>query len=352
MLRLLPILRVTLVGLLLAGVGWGLPCAQDQTQRKVRQDAEAVRGTGSDATPAKELPPRKLRVFVLAGQSNMQGSGIIAADPKRNEGKGSLENLARSEESRERFGHLLDEEGKWKVRKDVLISYFERRGFLTVGYGARPDTIGPELGFGWVVGEHYEEPVLLIKVAWGGKAIGKEFRPPSAGGEVGESYTAMFQEIRRVLASLKQIYPKLVYDEVEIMGIGWHQGWNDRVNQEFNDAYEENLSCFIRDARKELGLPNLPFVIAETGMSGHEEKHPRALSLMKAQAAVASRKEFRGNVAFVGTRDFWRSKEQSPSGQAYHWNNNAETFYRIGDAMARAMIRLQTAVEKESRAGN
>ena len=153
----------------------------------------------------------------------------------------------------------------------------------------------------------------------------------------------MFTEIRRVLAELDQIFPELKYDEVELMGIAWHQGWNDRVNQAFNDAYEENLSCFIRDARKELGTPDLPFVIAETGMSGHEEKHPRAVSLMKAQAAVAQREEFRGNVAFVGTKDFWRDKSLSPSGQAYHWNNNAETYFLIGEGMAVAMQKLLPA---------
>ncbi|MCP4093043.1 MAG: sialate O-acetylesterase [Planctomycetes bacterium] len=285
-------------------------------------------------------PPPALHVFILAGQSNMQGSGMIAANADRNDGKGSLEFLTSSKETQERFGHLLDEEGSWKSRDDVMISYFERFGPLSVGYGARKDTIGPELGFGWTVGEHFDEPALLIKVAWGGKAIGKEFRPPSAGGEVGESYTAMFTEIRRVLDEVDTIFPELEYGKVELMGIGWHQGWNDRVNQEFNDAYEENLSCFIRDARKELGQPKLPFVIAETGMSGHEDKHPRAVSLMKAQAAVAQRKEFKGNVAFVGTKDFWRDKSLSPSGQAYHWNNNAETFYLIGEGMGQAMIEL------------
>ena len=78
------------------------------------------------------------------------------------------------------------------------------------------------------------------------------------------------------------------------------------------------------------------FVIAETGMSGPEEKHPRALALMKAQAAVAEREEFKGNVAFVGTKAFWRPQEKSPSAQGYHWNSNAETYYLIGKAMAEA----------------
>jgi alpha-galactosidase len=92
--------------------------------------------------------------------------------------------------------------------------------------------------------------------------------------------------------------------------------------------------------RKALGAPSLPFVIAETGMNGPEETHPRALSLMKAQAAVAERAEFKGNVAFVATRSFWRPKELSPTGQGYHWNSNAETYYLIGEAMGEAMKRL------------
>ena len=75
-------------------------------------------------------------------------------------------------------------------------------------------------------------------------------------------------------------------------------------------------------------------------MCGPNEKHSRALSLMAAQAAVAKMPEFQGNVAFVGTRNFYRSPEASPSGQQYHWNSNAETYYLIGEAMGEAMLEL------------
>ena len=61
---------------------------------------------------------------------------------------------------------------------------------------------------------------------------------------------------------------------------------------------------------------------------------------MKAQAAVAEHLDFQGNVAFVGTRAFWRPQEQSPSGQAYHWNTNAATYYLIGNALGKAMLRM------------
>ncbi len=291
----------------------------------------------------KDSSSKPVKVFVLAGQSNMEGQGFIKADPKRNEGKGTLEYLAKDKATADKFKHLLDKKGEWAVRDDVWIHYLDRKGKLTVGYGAKEDRIGPELGFGTVIGDACEEPVLLIKLAWGGKSLAKDFRPPSSGGEVGPFYKEIVDRTKAVLKDLKKEFPEFGDRGYELAGFGWHQGWNDRVNQAYNDEYEKNMANFIRDIRKDLGAKNLPFVIAETGMSGKEEKHPRALSLMKAQAAVAEYKEFQGNVAFVGTRDFWREKEVSPSGQAYHWNTNAETYYLIGEAMGIAMKKLCVA---------
>ena len=281
-----------------------------------------------------------VKVFILAGQSNMEGQGKIKADPKRNEGKGSLEYLVKDPATAARFKHLVDSSGAWVVRDDVWIWYLGRKGPLTVGYGARSDRIGPELGFGHVLGDCVENQVLLIKIAWGGKSLAKDFRPPSSGGQVGPYYTELVKTVKQVLAELKTEFPDYDGRGFELAGFGWHQGWNDRVNQAFNDEYEKNLANFIRDVRKDLGAKDLPFVIAETGMSGHKEKHPRALSLMRAQAAVAGYPEFKGNVAFVGTKGFYRPKEVSPSGQGYHWNSNAETYYLIGTAMGEAMKRL------------
>jgi len=34
------------------------------------------------------------------------------------------------------------------------------------------------------------------------------------------------------------------------------------------------------------------------------------------------------------------ARDQSPSGQGYHWNSNAETYDLIGEAMGEAMKRL------------
>ena len=286
-----------------------------------------------------------VKVFVLAGQSNMQGAGKVAAEPKANDGKGSLEWLVKQSDRAARFKHLVDADGNWVARQDVQIWYLGRTGDLAPGFGNREGFIGPELGFGHVVGDAIDEPVLLVKLAWGGKSLGKDFRPPSSGGEVGPYYRDVVKLTKETIADAAKLFPQYAGREMELVGFGWHQGWNDRVNQAFNDEYEQNMANFIRDIRKDLDAPGMPFVIAETGMSGHEEKHPRALSLMKAQAAVAEREEFRGNVAFVGTKDFYRPREESPSGQAYHWNNNAETYYLIGEAMGKAMLKLSDGKE-------
>jgi len=284
--------------------------------------------------------PAPVTVFVLAGQSNMEGQGFIPADPKRNGGKGSLETLAKDPTAPERIRQWIRADGGWVERDDVWVSYLGRTGGLRPGFGAKDDRIGPELGFGQVVGDALDEPVLLLKLAWGGKSLGKDFRPPSAGGETGPSYVEVVQTVKEALADPGRVWPAAAGRPVHLAGFGWHQGWNDRVNQAFNDAYATNMICFIRDIRREFGTPALPFVIASTGQGGAGDVHPRAVSLVRAQEAAAAFFGPDGKVAFIDTRPFWRPKEESPNGQGYHWNGNAETFHLIGTSPGEAMLRL------------
>ena len=98
---------------------------------------------------------KKVKVFILAGQSNMEGHGVVYIDPNKNAGKGSFEYLCRNKPSYKKFVEsMTDTSIKWKDRKDVFISFFERQGPLAVGYGfgSEMNRIGPELGFGWYLG--------------------------------------------------------------------------------------------------------------------------------------------------------------------------------------------------------
>jgi len=304
------------------------------------------------------VPAGDVQVFILAGQSNMVGAGKVDIDAKAaNGGAGTLRHMV-GDPAAARFAHLVNADKSWVVRDDVWISSFERKGGLSVGYGSGADRIGPEFSFGHRVGEKIDEPVLLIKAAWGGKSLAVDFRPPSAGkipyslgeqgdkrleedpGFVGQSYREMMAELRRVMNERDTIFPELKGRKAVLRGFAWHQGWNDRINDRFNGEYESNMIHFITDVRKELGVPELPFAIAETGMTGPGETHPRALSLMEAQRKAAEHFGKAGRVAFVATRGFWRPKEQSPSGQGYHWNSNAETYYLIGEGLADALLGL------------
>ncbi|MBA7636855.1 hypothetical protein ES703_44483 [subsurface metagenome] len=310
---------------------------------------------------AQQAGDSPLKIFILAGQSNMEGQGEMTSGAQ-----GNLTYLVEND-TEGTFQHLVDAGGDWVVRDDVWIWYKRGgttvvKGGLSAGYGVNSHCIGPELQFGHVMGESYGNQVLLIKTAWGGKSLAVDFRPPSSGydkvpvavGDQGYYYMEMMAIVADVLANLSTHFPAYDGQGYEIAGFGWHQGWNDRVNQTFNDEYEQNMANFIRDVRKDLGIPNLPFVIATTGMSGWDETHPRALSLMAAQLAMANATtypEFVGNVAVVETRDFWRTAAESPANQAYHWNRNAETYFLIGSAMGEEMIYLLAPMTISGNAG-
>ena len=298
---------------------------------------------------AKPKPVRKkngkLKVFILAGQSNMEGHGVIKGRPGQ---KGTLETLTKDPATTARYKHLLDAGGKWIVRDDVLLSYYDAKSKLTIGKSAAKNSIGPELAFGWVVGDYFEDKVLLIKRAPGGTSLAGPWRPPSSGpaGQkprgpgVGDQYDGMLADVKKALANLKADFPGYDGKGYEIVGFGWHQGWNDGCSANDVAQYEKNMVNLIRDVRKDLGLPKLPFVIGGSGFGGWGQTVPRRLGVMKAQAAAANRPEFKGNVKYVETRSFFRDGPVSPRPIRYHWCCNAETYYLIGEGMGKAMVEL------------
>lgn len=278
----------------------------------------------------------QLKVFILAGQSNMEGHGIISGSKP-----GTLETLLKEPASADRYKHLVAKDGKFVVRDDVWINFNSgNKGSLTVGGFAGKGSIGPELGFGWSVGNYLDEQVLLIKFGWGGTSLAGPWRPPSSGGTVGDCYKNMVKAVKEQLENLKKDYPKYDGKGYEIVGFGWHQGWNDGCSQADTDAYETNMANFIKDVRKEFGVPKLPFVIGGSGFGGWQQTNSRRLGIMKAQEAAAKHPEFKDNVRYVEARGFYHDEASSPHKFRFHWNGNAETYYLIGEGMGKAMIEL------------
>lgn len=297
-----------------------------------------------------------LKVFLMVGQSNMQGHGYY----KKKDGSGrpvngTIDWLADDPRTAKEFSKLKDGQS-YSKRKDVWITYNKQKASDTsitinmhgelVGYGGDPgeDHMGPELGFGWTVGDALEQQVLLLKVAWGGKNLAVDYRPPSSGGKTGHYYTTLMKDIKYSLANLKQYFPAYS-GSYELAGLAWHQGWNDGMSgDDYDKEYEANLVNFIKDLRKELGVAKLPVSIGVSGMLGwHGAKNPKRDIICDHQFAVADPKrhpEFKGNVATVETRDFHRDPSFSPGPQAFHWSNNAESYWLVGKAMAQAMLSM------------
>lgn len=304
------------------------------------------------AIAALDAPAKKLRVFVLAGQSNMEGPAILDLDPgwnpkDYNDGKGSLAQYLRDPAKKKRYAQVLDARGQWRVRDDVFVRYQLEDGALKKGPLAPGFTpydehhFGPELLIGHVLGDALEDPVLLVKTAWGGKSLFVDFRPPSAGGKTGPYYTKMIAEVRAALANVATDFPALAGREPELAGFVWYQGWNDGCDpQHAVPEYEQNLVHLIHDVRAEFHSPKLPVVIGE--ITGPWVKAEGEWELLrKAQAGAAARSEFAGTVVFVPTHDFVRKAEDSPNPtHGHHEFGNGETYYLVGEALGQALKKL------------
>ncbi len=293
---------------------------------------------------------KPLKVFILAGQSNMEGHAKIE----------TFDYIGDDPATAPLLKQMRGADGKPTVCDKVWISYFtgtgdkngEGFGKLTAGYGSRekPDQdggkIGPEFTFGLTLDQALDEPILIIKTAWGGKSLHTDFRPPSAGPyelnsyqrkvyygpkghgipedmdqwltekkqATGHYYRLMLEHVKRVLADPKRVCP--AYDAAqgyEIAGFVWLQGWNDMVDgHTYPDrgkpgrfaVYSDLLSHFIRDVRQDLGAPKMPFVIGVMGVGGLEAD-PDTQAFREAMTAPSLLPEFKGNVFAVPTAPFW-----------------------------------------------
>lgn len=300
------------------------------------------------ATTANAAEP--LKVYILAGQSNMEGHARTTVVDYMGEDPVSAPLLKK----------IKKPDGSFRMIDDVWISYQtgnqgridrenrEVYGQLTAGYGSQGrrdyskpgEKIGPELAFGITMQEGLEQPVLIIKTAWGGQSLHTDYRSPSSGPYVpteddikrkrfdtpekqqalkkktGARYHQMVEHVRFVLKDIKRVYPG--YDPAngyELSGFVWFQGFNDLVGRnvypEIKNStkprytnYTKWMANFIRDVRKDLKAPEMPFVIGVLGVGGKDTK-PHVLDFRSCQAAPADLPEFKGNVFAVPTAPYW-----------------------------------------------
>jgi len=323
----------------------------------------AADAAGPSAAPRPGRGPGKVKVFVLTGQSNMTGRGPQGRlDQPAADQKATLVHFIKRPENVEKYRSLYTGEKKdangWTIRDDVFVScgewphapglarsHWNKHGGLAPGYGGRRAYgFGPEFGIGFVLGERYDETVLLVKISFGGNNLARDFRPPSSGGTTGPRYETVVKTVKDSVANLPEIVPGYTDERgYEIAGMFWNQGESDML-EPLAGEYEENLVNLIKDLRGDLDAPDMKAVIAVTGYEGWKGKpshDPVARKVIEAQFAVARRPEFRGTVATTETRDFWRPREEfGGRGMSIHWNANGESYWLMGEAMGLDMIGL------------
>jgi alpha-galactosidase len=299
-------------------------------------------------TASSVAPKKPLKVFILAGQSNMQGHAKVS----------TFEHIGMDPATAPMLAEMLGPDSQPKVCERVWISSIgcagtdtkEQTGKLTAGFGASPEKIGPEFTFGLYMQKFTDAPILIIKTSWGGKSLNTDFRSPGAGPYVfnetqlaqlqkqgqdiaaikaerekatGHYYRLMIEHVKRVLADPKRVVPD--YDPAqgyELAGFVWFQGWNDMVDSGRYPqrdkpggyaAYSTTLAQFIRDVRKDLNALKMPFVIGVLGVGGPTVEYgPDELrykathqNFRDAMAAPAKLPEFQGNVVAVLTERYW-----------------------------------------------
>ena len=318
--------------------------------------------TAEGLPPAAPNANKPVKVYILAGQSNMEGHAAVS----------TFDYMARDPKTAPILQEMRGADGSPRVCEQVWISYLtgdgdEYSGKLTAGYGAKggETKIGPEFTFGITMQKLLDEPMLIIKAAWGGKSLHTDFRPPSAGPyelnpqqleqftkrgvdleawkadkakATGHYYRLMTEHVKKVLKDVKQVYPD--YDPnqgYELAGFVWFQGWNDMcdggVYPDRNkpggyDLYSELLAHFIRDVRKEFSAPEMPFVIGVMGVGGVREE-PDYFRL--AMAAPAALPEFQGNVVAVRTAPFWEEALVAASAKRGEFNRILDTAYTLDE---------------------
>jgi len=141
----------------------------------------------------------------------------------------------------------------------------------------------------------------------------------------------MIEHVKMVLADIKRVYPKYnARQGYEIAGCVWFQGWNDMCDSGTYPnrgkagvgytKYGEWMADFIRDVRKDLGVPKMPFVIGVMGTGGPLETYASERykvtqsNFRNAMAAPTKLREFKGNVIAVQTGPYWDKPLESIAG--------------------------------------
>jgi iduronate 2-sulfatase len=245
-------------------------------------------------TPTIVKVTKPVMVYLLAGQSNMVGSGTPKAD---------LPIALQSPQADVEFYH--------SQAPGPLV----KNTWVPLQPGSTYD-FGPEVTFGRSIADRFpKERVALIKYAAGNTNLAVNWNA-----DTGPYYATFKQSVAAGLMALTDRG-----DRYKIAGMVWMQGESDASFPAMTAAYEANLTAFIARVRSDLGVPDLPFVIGRIYLgaahASTSEQHIR-----KAQVAVAERDSKAAWVDLDGL-------DQQPVGVEFNGPGTVEMGKRFAEAM-------------------
>lgn len=234
---------------------------------------------------AQSNEDKKIKVFILSGQSNMVGWGDSTQLP---------DSLRYGTENK-----LMFEDGKWQKLKPFSKANkgMQAKGKLTEFH------FGPEISLAEEISKAYpNETIGIIKSSFGGTAISAwspnwsfEKANRTNDGKKGDLYKKLLDKIK---AAQKEA-------DIEIVGFLWEQGGADMNKLEVSKEYFENLKSLINALRLDLNLPLLPAFI---GSPASKEK----LIMMKGSPQLQKIKKTRPGLEDVILAKF-QAEEEIPN---------------------------------------
>jgi len=253
------------------------------------------RAAGKAETPPPTRPPLepvdiarlpagcdRFDLFLLLGQSNMKGRGVMPAEPLRDERIVML--------------HLRDD--AWYLARHPLHLVGDARTFA----GHDNAGVGPGLAFATAVAARTPRARLgLVPCAVGGSSIALWQRGARL-------YDQAIRRARLALASPGAVRPRL-------RGALWLQGEADATDARF-PGHEERLLRLVADLRADLGEPGLPFLACTIGELRPDAEGRRVAEMNRLLLSLPQK---RAGTGCVDARDL-----RTHIGDAVHFDTAAQ----------------------------
>jgi len=181
-------------------------------------------------------------VFLLGGQSNAGGRGVISELPDSS---------------------VLYNTGIMLYHSASMNSGQPARQWTTLRPASNSaGNFGPEIGFGNRMAEFYPgRKIAIIKHAVGGTDLGADWNPGTNSSDMDHFGPQFMTFVETVDSGIESLIAQ-GYTPV-IRGMHWQQGERDARNSSYGPAYDRNLSHFIRRVRAQFNTPSMPFVFGQ-----------------------------------------------------------------------------------------